>query len=306
MRIGSILSNALSPRVLRAAIATAFLLSLGGAGAQAASGRLRFESGGQARSAFVIERERLKRQPRPTLIILQSTGGAVLRTRRNLGFEEAIRSQGVAIVYPDAADGRWDLTGPRDVQALRDLIRKLVDQRIADRRRVYLLGVSTGGMLALRAACEHAEGFAGVGSLIGPLPQSAAASCKPSRPVPIILLAGTADPFVPFNGGQANLRDFKEPVLSAEATLGPFKAADGCGDVAAPTTFADRDPHDNSRVTLETFKGCKAPVELVRVDGGGHSVPGRGRGTDRDPTGPHNNDVDGARLIWEFFKRAGA
>lgn len=282
------------------------LLWLGGIEAQAASGRLRFESGGQARTAFVIERERLKRQPRPTVIILQSTGGAVLRTRRNLGFEEAIRSQGVAVVYPDPVEGRWDLTGSRDVQALRDLVRKLVDQRISDRRRVYLLGVSSGGMLAMRAGCENADGLTAIASVIATMPQSLAAACKPSRPLPFILMAGTADTLIPYGGGQANLRDFKEPVASAEATLAPFKAAAGCGDIMARTTLADRDPNDGSRVVIDTFKDCKAPIELVRVEGGGHSIPGRGRGTERDPTGPHNNDVEGARLVVDFFRRVGA
>ena len=279
--------------------------------ASAASGRLTFESGGKTRAAFVVEQQRLKRGLRPTLIILHGGSGSGLRTRRNLGLEDVIRSYGVAVVYPDALDGHWDLTDKgvqRDTQMLRDLIRYLVDQRISDGRRIYVLGLSTGGMLALNFACESADRLAAVGALIASMPETLAATCKPSKPLPFILLAGTANPYLPYAGGPSNLRDFKGNVASVDATLAPFKTAAGCGDLAKSVALPDRDPKDQSRVFIETYKNCKVPVELVKVEGGGHSIPGRWRGpTDRGTSpGIHNNDIDASRLIWDFFRSAGA
>ena len=279
--------------------------------ARAASGKLQFDSAGVARSAFLVEHERLKRGARPTLIVLHGGSGSGLRTRRTLGLEDVIRSQGVVVVYPDAIGGRWDLSEPgskRDTQMMRDLVRKLVDDRIADRRRIYLLGLSTGGIFALRLACQNADLFAGVGALIAALPEAQAATCKPAKPLPFLMLAGTANPYLPYGGGTANLRDFKGNVASVEATLAPFKAAAGCGDLAASAAMPDRDAADQSRVFIDTYKDCKVPLELIRVEGGGHTIPGRWRGpTDRGlAPGIHNNDVDASRLIWDFFKRAGA
>lgn len=281
------------------------------ANSYAASGKLSFESGGRARSAFVVDQQRLKRGLRPTLIILHGGSGSGLRTRRNLGLEDVIRSHGVVVVYPDATDGHWDLSDKgfaRDSQMLRDLIRKLVDQRISDSRRVYLLGLATGGMVALHFACQNADRLAAVGALIAALPEDQAAACKPSKPLPFVLLAGTANPYLPYVGGASTLRDYKGVVASAEATIAPFKAAAGCGEVAKDVAMPDRDPKDQSRVFVDTFKGCKVPVEFIRVEGGGHSIPGRWRGpTDRGSSpGIHNNDVDASRLIWDFFKSAGA
>ena len=286
-------------------------LCLASGDALAASGRLQFESGGKSRSAFVVDQQRLKRGLRPTLIILHGGSGSGLRTRRNLGLEDVIRSHGVVVVYPDATDGHWDLTDAgmaRDSQMLRDLIRKLVDQRVSDGRRIYLLGLSTGGILALQFACDSPDRLAAVGALIAAMPEALAASCKLPKPLPFVLLSGTANPYLPYTGGSANLRDFKGSVSSAEATLAPFKAAAGCSDGAKTVAVPDRDPKDQSRVFIDVFKGCKAPVEFIRVEGGGHSVPGRWRGpTDRGMSpGVHNNDVDASRLIWDFFKSAGA
>ena len=297
------------PRRLVSAAFFAATLVAGQGFAQAASGKLSFESGGQARSAFIVEHERLKRRLRATILILHGGSGSGLRTRRIIGLEDVIRSQGVVIVYPDAINGKWDLADDshRDVQAIRDLIKKLVDERISDRKKIYLLGVTTGGILAMKTACENSDMVAGVGVLLVTMPPTLAASCKPSTPVPFFLLAGTADPLVPFAGGAANLREYKQPVASVEATLAPFLTAAGCSEKLSTTSFPDKDPNDGSRVFLDTFNNCKAPVELVRVEGGGHTLPGRWRGPEGGPAvGIHNNDVDSTKLIWEFLKRAGA
>ena len=297
---------------LRACCALAMLLAgfpfLPVQRALAASGRLQFESGGLSRSAFIVEHERLKRGPRATIIILHGGASSGLRVRRNLGLEDAIRSEGVVIVYPDAVNGTWDQSDAgsrRDTQMLRDLIRKLSEERITDRRRVYLLGVSTGGMLALRFACDNANTLAAVGAVIAALPEGAAATCKPAKPLSTVLLAGTVDALVPFGGGMANLRDFKDKVASVDATLAPFKASAGCGERISETQFADKDTKDKSKVFVDTFGGCKVPVELIRVQGGGHTIPGRWSGAEQS-AGTHNNDVDAARVIWEFLRRAGA
>ncbi len=303
---------------MRLAVRTYYLLfalaiacCLPATGSFAASGKLQFESGGKLRSAFVVDQQRLKRGLRPTLIILHGGSGSGLRTRRNLGLEDVIRSLGVVVVYPDALDGHWDLTEKglkRDSQMLRDLIRKLADQRISDSRRIYLLGLSTGGIVSLNFACENADKLAAAGALIAAMPEALAASCKPAKPLPFVLLASTANPYLPFNGGPANLRDYTGTVASAAATLAPFKAAAGCGDVSKVIAIPDRDPKDQSRVFVDTFKDCKVPVQFIRVEGGGHSIPGRWRGpTDRGTSpGVHNNDVDASRLIWDFFRSAGA
>jgi polyhydroxybutyrate depolymerase len=69
-------------------------------------------------------------------------------------------------------------------------------------------------------------------------------------------------------------------------------------------TIVDRDRNDGSRVVIEHGVGCKAPVELVKVDGGGHTIPGRRATSPRGtPVGAQNNDLDGARLMWDFLLR---
>lgn len=279
-----------------------------GTAASAASGRLTIELGGVKRTAFIVEHARLKRARRPVIVVLHGQAGLGVRVRRYLGIESALRSQSVVTVYPDAIAGHWDVSetgGDRDLKFIHDLIARLEADGVADPRRVYIVGSATGGIVAMRLACRDAGSFAGAASLISLMPASDAAACKPSRPIPFFLLAGTADPKVPFNGGKAGLIEYKGDVVSAQATLAPFVAAAGCSDKSNVVEAPDRDKNDGSRVQIEFPAGCKALIELVKVDGGGHTLPGHRRALDRGlAVGAHNGDVDTARLIVDFLRRA--
>lgn len=295
---------------LAALLVTAGLLALP-RGAEAASGRITVDANNAHRTAIVVEYSRLKKKRRPTVIVLHGGRGTGGRIRRTLGLDELAIGSGAVMVYPDGIDGHWNRlrppdTGPDDPAFLQALVNKLVADGISDRRRIYLVGFSSGGMLALRMACEHADSIAGVGAIGAALPAEVAPTCKPARPIPTILVNGTADPLVPFQGGKDNLSDDKGELASAEATLAPFVAAAGCGTARTSSPLPDRDPKDGSRVTIERFSGCKVPVELVRVDGGGHTIPGRPTVSNRGvPVGAQNNDFDAGRLVFDFFKRVG-
>ncbi|MCC0003309.1 MAG: phospholipase [Methylobacteriaceae bacterium] len=294
-------------RALRIALVAA-LCCFGAAAGWAASGRLTIMSGGLKRSAFVVEHARLKRSLRPVIVVLHGQSGAGLRVRRYLGVESALRSQAVVTVYPDAIGGHWALEGAggeRDRRFILDLIAKLVADGVADRRRVYVVGVATGAMVAMQLACGDAGTFAGAAALIGLMSKAEAATCKPSRPIPFLLMAGTADPLEPFGGGKAGLKEFHGEVASAEATVAPFARAAACGPKKTRIDLPDRDRNDGSRVQIEVYGGCKTPIELVKIEGGGHTLPGRRRKFERGkPLGAHNGDVEAARMVLDFFRRA--
>ena len=278
--------------------------------ASAASGRLTIESGGVKRTAFIVEHARLKRARRPVVVFLHGQSGAGVRVRDRLGLDRGMKSRSVVAVYPDAIGGRWDVGengSEREIKFVRDLIAKLESDGIADPRRIYIAGGGPGGILAMRIACRQADRFAGAAALISLMPATDAAACKPARPIPFLLLAGTADPKVPFGGGKADLPEFKGEVVSAAATLAPFTAAAGCGDKTTRVDVADRDPNDGSRVQIEIFSGCKAPVELVKIEGGGHTLPGSRPISDRgQPVGARNGDIDTARFLMDFFLKGRA
>ena len=65
-------------------------------------------------------------------------------------------------------------------------------------RSIYVTGVSNGGGMAARAACELADRLAAAAPVAGgygTLP-----ACRPSRPLPVLEVHGTGDGVVPYAG----------------------------------------------------------------------------------------------------------
>lgn len=281
-----------------------------GVAAQAAAARVTFEFAGVKRTALVVEAERLKKARRALIIVLHGSTGSGLRIRRNLELDEAVGNSGAIVVYPDAIDGRWALTPGvdkgDDSSFVTAIVNRLVGEGRVNPRRVYVVGASTGGMMAMRLACEHADLFTGAAAIIANMPVELAGACNPARPIAFLLINGTADPRVPYQGGPLVKTDHVGDVISTDATLMRFAGPAGCGGGRDQTLFPIRNPRSGSRAYLEKFANCKVPVELVRIEGGGHTIPGHWNGGDAGAVvGAHSVDADAAKLVVDFFRRVG-
>ena len=276
--------------------------------ALAAAGRVTIVSDGVPRTAILVQHRRLKQARRPAVIILRGGREKGARLRRTFGFDEMARSSGAVLIYPEPLAGRWTVApGPearRESVFIHDLIAKFVARGIAERRKVFLVGIGSGGMMALRLACDEKSVFAGMAVLGASLPSDLEASCKPSHPIPLMMIAGTADPEIPLHGGKEGLPHGKTELLSIDATLGLFGKAAGCAGGMTTTNLAYKDLRDGTRAYLDKLNHCAVPVEAVRIEGGGHALPGLS--SEGGPGhGLGNGDVNSAKLVWDFFRRLG-
>ncbi|MGH6840100.1 MAG: alpha/beta hydrolase family esterase, partial [Methylocella sp.] len=194
--------------------------------ASAAAGRVTIVSDGVPRTAILVQHRRLKQARRPSVLILRGSREKGARLRRTFGIEEMARSSGAVLIYPEPLAGNWgDAQGPearRDLDFIHDLIAKLIGRGIADRNKVFLVGIGTGGIMALRLACDEKNAFAGMAVLAASLPPDLETSCKPAHPIPFMMIVGTADNVIPYHGDKASLPHDKTELLSVDATLGFF------------------------------------------------------------------------------------
>ena len=270
------------------------------------------KSGGDLRNYWLVRPEGLeKTKPAPLLMVLHGSAGSgedmMTVTRR--GFERLADKEKFVVVYPDALERRWNDQGGTvdDVGFLLAIVDKLVADGLVDKNRIYVAGISNGGMMAQRLACEQADRIAGIATVAGGLPEPLQATCKPARALPVLVIQGTEDPIVPWSGGAvAGFEDFGK-VLSARETAKFWAANNRCGDGGVIAAEPDRDRKDGTRVKMEVFASCPAgaAVKLAAVEGGGHTWPGGYQYLPERFIGRTSQDVDANVLIWNFFKDAG-
>lgn len=167
--------------------------------------------------------------------------------------------------------------GVDDVHYLLGLIDDLAARQNVDRTRVYAVGLSNGGAMALRLACDAADTFAAVVSFAGPVGDKDT-GCTPSASVSVRLLHGTADPIVPYAGGK--ILDGIDPHHgSVSAIRGVFErwgnalACDSVEQLPGALDFDRSVPGAETRVAHYAHCRDGAAVELFTMTGTGHVPP---------------------------------
>ena len=95
-----------------------------------------------------------------------------------------------------------------DVGFARAIVDDIASQFCVDRRRIYSTGMSNGGYMTERLACNASDLFAAVApvSALG----APAPDCAPTRAVPMIAFNGTEDPLVRYAGTVPSLEAWVE------------------------------------------------------------------------------------------------
>jgi polyhydroxybutyrate depolymerase len=291
---------------LSARLAAVALLLLGTGAAAAEEKTIEVE--GATRSYLVVASPQPVPRPRPVVMLLhggfQTPEGFAALT----GFPAFAAQHDAVAVFPRGIgrhwnDGRHDAgqSSADDVRFLTAVLETLVQGGVADPARLYVGGLSNGGMMTLRLACEGRTRLAGIAIVAANQP--ATWQCPAQRPLPAIFMHGTADTVMPWQGGEIELLWRRRGrVASAAATVAAWQRTNGCG---APE--AERLPPagggDATTVTIERY-ACPPGrgLEHVVVEGGGHAWPGSR--PSRFVTwllGPATQALDANRELWRFF-----
>ncbi|QLC24940.1 hypothetical protein HFP57_07800 [Parasphingopyxis algicola] len=176
-----------------------------------------------------------------------------------------------------------------------------------DRTRVFITGSSNGGMMAMRMLIEAPFDFSGSAAFIAALPEEPVVQIT-SAP-PIMLLNGTEDPLVKFEGGIVS--DGGAPTRSVLDTVDYWLRASGASRGNATNALLPNTVPSDDCIIAETqypaSAGTGTAVAYYEARGGGHSIPDPDPPV-RDPAviaalGPQCRDAHGIELAWEFFNR---
>lgn len=263
---------------------------------------------GQTREYIVHRPDGLSRgKPVPLVLMLHGALGSAEQAERAYGWDGAADRYGFVVAYPNGMHRTWNAGGPCCGRAARDgvndvlfldrLIETLVRDEGIDKRRVYIAGMSNGGAMTYRYACDGAFPVAA----IGPVAASFTFACEHPRPVAVMAIHGLADKTVPYAGGAGRRgRDLIwQPV---EGSLDVFRDADRCDAPAIDTK--------DVVATSAAHCGKGRDVVLITVADGGHQWPGsqpeRGLGARLLHLDEPSHALDATTMLWNFFARHSA
>jgi polyhydroxybutyrate depolymerase len=236
------------------------------------------------------------------------------------GFDRLADTEGFIVVYPEGLSHarpirtRWnDGRDPKfseadDVGFLSALIDHLGQTLNIDRHRVYATGISNGAQMVVRLARDLPDKIAAVAPVAYSMPEKVAATFVSTRAISVLVMTGTKDPSVPWEGG-----DTPDPtgerrlgrVLSVPETLRVLARHNLCSASPRVEWVRERQSGDRAEVRRESWTNCKegAEVVLYAIEGGGHTWPGGARYSAGKSLGKANQDIDPSAIIWGFFKR---
>lgn len=214
----------------------------------------------------------------PLVVVLHGFGGGPEVSESRLGWNQVADSAKFIVAYPVGIGVSWN-AGPAccgtasnrqidDVGFITRVVSDIGTRVPIAQDRVYAVGMSNGGMMALTLAC-NSDVFAAIGAVSA----TQIGQCNPPRPTSLIQIHGTNDPLVPYSGGPGLGFGGGMPVPDVDAF---WRRIDGCG---APMVNTDGELTTSTAV-CEGGRG----VELATVAGGNHSWP-----------------PFATSMIWEFF-----
>ncbi|WP_179129726.1 alpha/beta hydrolase family esterase [Corynebacterium pacaense] len=259
---------------------------------------------GRERTFTVVETD----APSPDLCVFfhgSRQTGTVARKFTNFTFD-TLSTRGCVVCYVDGVDrhfndARLGLSestrelGVDDVGFFTALLR-LMHERYGI-SRVFVVGYSNGGQMVMRLMHEVPKLLDGAATIAANFPTRgntlpSVLNRKP-HPVSYLAMAGTADPFSPYSGGDSGISASvrRGHGLSAPDSAAYFARRNQLDDAPLRTRYA-------TNVVVDRWRGA-APVELWTLIGVGHLVPS---GRDYPPfLGPSTDQLVAAEVIGDFF-----
>ncbi|MEW6366687.1 MAG: PHB depolymerase family esterase [Acidobacteriota bacterium] len=255
----------------------------------------------------------------PLMLVLHGGGGTAqgMVTLTKGGLNRLADRDGFIVVYPQGYDkhwndgrkGAWDrahLKKIDDVGFISALIDRMIAEHRVDPRRVYLTGISNGGMMSYRLACSLSPKIAAIAPVASSMSVDMPRSCSATAPVSLLVISGVDDPLVPFDGGDVQVGWLKRgKVISVYDSIRYWLGNNGCSTKPAITNLPDVDPGDGTTVRLEDYGAGRngSRVAAYIIDGGGHTWPGGRQYLWERIIGKTSRDIDANEVIWEFCKK---
>jgi len=262
----------------------------------------------------------------PLVLAFHGGGGTARGFARFTGFRECADRYGFIAVFPQGIENHWyddayatiaegRFSPVDDLGFIRKLLAHLVLKYPVDPQRIYAAGMSNGGFFSFILGMKAADQFAAIAAVTAQLPRGSETALTPPAPIPILLMNGTDDPLVPYEGGQLRITlsprrrkrgKIREvgPITSTRETIQYWLKHNEISGKPDVTQLPNTVQTDKTTVTRSEWTGSEGnEVLLYTINGGGHCWPGAAQYLPAGMIGRVNRDIDATEVIWDFFRQ---
>jgi polyhydroxybutyrate depolymerase len=223
-------------------------------------------------------------------------------------FDEIADREGFVVAYPDGFRRLWAARrlfaqGVDDIGFVSALINKLTNEHHIDPSKVYAAGISNGGFFLQSLAFELPGEIKALATVAATMPIAFAEAQSLTRPVSVMLIHGTQDPLVPFEGGRVRA-GARGRILSAPDSAVKWAQLNGCSTNQTVSYLRNR-VEDSTRIRVENWASGLENSEVLMyvVEGCGHTWPGGWQYLPERVIGKTTRNLDASEEIVAFFKR---
>lgn len=178
-----------------------------------------------------------------------------------------------------------------DVGFIKRVVAEMKTKANIDPKRVYANGMSNGGMMSYRLACELSDTFSAIAAVAG---TDGTQHCKPAKPVSILHIHALDDDRVLFHGGSGVKSQTHADFVSVPETIQKWVSLNTCNSTPQRVL-------EVKGAYCELYQGCQqhTQVKLCVTETGGHAWPGgsKVRG------GAGTTAINANDLIWDFYQQ---
>jgi polyhydroxybutyrate depolymerase len=200
-------------------------------------------------------------------------------------------------VVPGATQQFWNVgffpSNVDDVGFIETLIDSISANYNINQNRVYSTGMSNGGYMSYHLAC-NSDRFTAIASVTGSMTTGTFNNCNPSKPTPVMQIHGTADPTVPYSGGNGSLH--------IDSVVAYWVNFNNCPATPNFSNVPNTNLTDGATAEHYVYNAgnANATVEFFKVIGGAHTWPGASY-----IIGVTCQDFKASQEIWRFFNQYG-
>ena len=227
----------------------------------------------------------------PLVLDFHGWGSNAVQQRTISGMRAVSDREGFLLVHPEGIKEAWNAGlccpggAPDDLGFVRALVATVADDGNVDAARIYTTGLSNGGAMSQRLACDAADLFAAAAPMAFPVPLRPLSQCHPVRPIPVLTFMGLVDVLVRYDGGG---------FASAPATFDYWHDVNGCAGTTPDVIVTQGDSR------CETYTNCASGVEaglcsITAATFGGTRIDGH--------VLYFNDDFVLADVAWTFLSR---